>query len=100
MNFLTTLPISLTSVLQDAQDAAAGSMATAYDSVWTGGDVPTQQMSGLEQVMLSDEKIFVVLAVVLTIWIGIVVLLLRNDARLKAVERTVEERISAFDDGL
>ena len=75
-------------------------MATAYDSVWAGAAVPIQEMSGLEDVMLSDDKIFVVLAVVLIIWVGIVILLLRNDARLKAVERSVEERISAFDDGL
>jgi len=100
INILTLLPPSLGQLLQDAQDAASGSVATAYDSVWAGAAVPIQEMSGLEDVMLSDDKIFVVLAVVLIIWVGIVILLLRNDARLKAVERSVEERISAFDDGL
>lgn len=80
---------------QEAQDAS-----TAYDSVWAGGDVPTQELSGLEQVMLSHDKLYVVLAVVLIIWIGIVILLLRNDARLKSVERTMEEQGTSFDDGL
>ncbi len=83
------------SILQEVQDAS-----TAYDSVWAGGDIPTQQLSGLEQVMLANDKLYVVLAVVLIIWIGIVILLLRNDARLKSVERTIEEQGTSFDDGL
>lgn len=84
--------------IQDAQDQAQQS--TAYDSVWAGSDVPTQTLSGLEQVMLSNDKLYVVLAVVLIIWFGIVILLLRNDARLKSVERTMEEQGTSFDDGL
>jgi len=83
--------------IQDAQDA---SQATAYDSLWAGSEVPTQALSGMEQVMLSNDKLYVVLAVVLIIWIGIVILLLRNDARLKSVERTMEEQGTSFDDGL
>lgn len=90
-----SLPIS---IIQDAQEQATQS--TAYDSVWAGGDVPTQALSGMEQVMLSNDKLYVVLAVVLIIWIGIVILLLRNDARLKSVERTMEEQGTSFDDGL
>lgn len=82
-------------LLQEAQDAS-----TAYDSVWAGGDVPTQALSNMEQVMLAHDKLYVVLAVVLIIWIGIVILLLRNDARLKSVERTIEEQGTSFDDGL
>ncbi|MDA0874797.1 MAG: CcmD family protein [Bacteroidetes bacterium] len=50
--------------------------------------------------MLAHDKLYVVLAVVLIIWFGIVILLLRNDARLKAVERTIEERGIRSDDGL
>lgn len=83
--------------IQDAQDA---SQATAYDSLWAGSEVPTQALSEMEQVMLSNDKLYVVVAVVLIIWIGIVILLLRNDARLKSVERTMEEQGTSFDDGL
>lgn len=86
-----------TKIIQDAQDA---SQSTAYDSLWAGSEVPTQALSGMEQVMLSNDKLYVVLAVVLIIWIGIVILLLRNDARLKSVERTMEEQGTSFDDGL
>lgn len=85
-------------LLQEVQNQAVES--TAYDSIWAGGDVPTQPLSGMEQVMLSHDKLYVVLAVVLIIWIGIVILLLRNDARLKSVERTMEERGTNFDDGM
>lgn len=85
-------------LLQDIQEQAAQS--TAYDSIWTAGNVPTQEPSALEQVMLAHDKLYVVLTVVLIIWIGIVILLLRNDARLKAVERTIEERGTISDDGL
>ncbi len=89
-------------IIQDAtiQDRAAEAVATAYDSVWAGGNIPTQDLSRLEQIMLSNDKLFVVLAVVLIIWFGIVVLLLRNDRRLKEVERSVEERIPDMEDEL
>lgn len=87
-------------ILQDAQEAQAqATQSTAYDSLWAGGDIPTQTLTGMEQVMLSNDKLYVVLAVVLIIWIGIVILLLRNDARLKSVERTMEEQGTSFDDG-
>lgn len=80
--------------------AASGSVSTAYDSLWTGAEIPTQAPSALEQVMLSDEKIFVVLAVVLVIWIGVVLLVLRTDRHLTRVERSVAENIPSSDDAL
>ena len=87
--------MAATSVPQEVQDAS-----TAYDSVWAVANIPTQGVSGMEQVMLSHDKLYVVLAVVLIIWIGIVILLLRNDARLTSVERTIEEQGIPSDDGL
>ena len=83
--------------VQDAagQDAAA---STAYDSLWAGNGVPTQELSAMEQILLSDDKIFVVLAVVLIIWFGIIILMLRTDSHLKKVEKAVEDRIPADSD--
>ena len=86
------------SILTTIQDAAQDSVlsetvSTAYDSLWTGGDIPTQAASPLEQVMLADDKIFVVLAVVLIIWFGIIVLVLRTDNHIKSVERSVQMNI-------
>jgi len=79
---------------------ADNAVHTAYDSLWAGNGIPTQAPSGLEQVMLSDEKIFVVLAVVLIIWFGIILLIMRTDRHLKSVERSVEENIKFEKDDL
>lgn len=43
--------------------------------------------------MLSHDKIYVVLAVLGTIWLGIIVLLLRSDRRIDQLERSLEDRI-------
>lgn len=100
------LPVHLMMVLAltgNAQDGSAQTVqrsqdaSTPFDSIWAGGDIPTQPPTPLEQVMLSQDKLYVVLAVVLIIWIGIVVLLLRNDAHLRKLERTAEEHISDQD---
>jgi len=97
---------TLINVFQDASSAiiqdttAQSAVATAYDSLWVGSDIPTQAPSALEQVMLSDEKIFVVLAVVLIIWAGVMFLVLRTDRHLKQVERSVSENIPFRDDDL
>lgn len=80
--------------------AASGSVSTAYDTLWTGAEIPTQAPNALEQVMLSDEKIFVVLAVVMVIWIGVILLILRTDRHLTRVERSVAENIPHSDDAL
>ena len=43
--------------------------------------------------MLSQDKLFVVLAVVLIIWFGLVFFVFRTDRKLHRLERTLEERI-------
>ena len=72
---------------------AADSIATPFDSIWAGADLPTAPVSGLDQVMLSNDKIFVVLAVLAIIWFGIIILILRNDRRINALERSLEDGI-------
>ncbi len=73
-------------------------LSTAYDSIWAGANVPTQPPTQLEQIMLSYEKIYVVLAVVLIIWFGLVFFLHRTDRRLSNLERTLGEGINDDDD--
>ena len=51
-----------------------------------------QGAGGLEQVMLSQDKLYVVLAVVLVVWAGILFLLIRTDRRLARVERELDGR--------
>ena len=57
----------------------------------TFASVPAPQESTLETVMLSEDKLFVVLAVVLVIWFGIVVLLFRNDRKIAALEQRISD---------
>lgn len=75
------------------QDSTAAGEATAYDSVWAHTNVPVQQPHGLEQLMLSEDKLYVVLAVVLIIWFGIVLFLLLTDRKIARLERSVEKGI-------
>jgi CcmD family protein len=76
-----------------SQDAPADSArATAYDSVWAGrAEVPTQQPAGFERIMLADGKIYVVLAVVLIIWFGLIAFLFRTDRKLDRLEQEIHD---------
>ena len=58
----------------------------------TTQSVTTPQSSDFEQAMLSEDKLFVVLAVVLVIWTGIIVLLVRNDRKAAELERRLADR--------
>lgn len=50
-----------------------------------------QPTDGFERAMLAQDKLPVVLAVVLIVWIGIALLLLRTDRRLARIERRLDE---------
>ena len=54
------MKVSLLHAIQDAAnqalpDSTDGIVHTAYDSLWTGADIPTQTPSALEQIMLADD---------------------------------------------
>ena len=85
--------------LQDSLNTSE-SISTAFDSIWTGGNVPTVAPTPLEEIMLSNDKLFVVLAVVLIIWFGLVFFIWRTDRRLAKLERSVEDRIYDTEDDL
>ncbi|NBC19246.1 MAG: CcmD family protein [Bacteroidetes bacterium] len=78
---------------QAVPDTAQAAASTPYDSVWANPEVPTKAADGLEAVMLAQDKLYVVLAVVLIIWIGLIVFVLRTDQRLRKLERSVETGI-------
>ena len=80
----------LPSLLQQVVDSTDTS--TAYDTIWGNPNLP--QQAGLESTMLSNDKLFVVMGVLLIIWVGIMFLILRTDRKLAALERAVEEGIS------
>lgn len=70
---------------------------TAFDSIWVNPGA-TASVSGIDQVMLSNDKLFVVLAVALIIWLGLVVFVFRTDRKLDRLERTLDERIAQESD--
>jgi hypothetical protein len=72
---------------------------TAYDSVWANA-IPEYEPTGFEELMLSEDKIFVVLAVVLLIWIGISYFLIRTDRKIADLERAIDARVPEDDDEL
>ncbi len=75
------------------QVAPDTTQTTAFDSIWANPDVPIETLNWLDQLMLSQDKLFVVLAVVLIIWFGLVFFVFRTDRKLHRLERTLEERI-------
>ncbi len=77
--------------INDLQDAATDTTtATAYDSIWAQS---SQAPVGLETVFLAEDKLYVVLVVVLIIWFGIVLFLYRTDRKIARLERSLEQDI-------
>ncbi len=80
--------------MEDARQEVPPDTAEAiYDTLWAASEVPTRAPEGIERVMLAEDKLYVVLAVVLIIWFGLIFLLLRTDRRLDNLERELEDRI-------
>ncbi len=75
------------------QVAPDTTQTTAFDSISATPEVPVDTLNALDQLMLSQDKLFVVLAVVLIIWFGLVFFIFRTDRKLDRLERTLEERI-------
>jgi len=61
-----------------------------YGEAWGTAEIPTAQPSGLERHMVDQDKLFVVVAVVLIIWIGLALFLFRTDRRLSQLERELD----------
>jgi CcmD family protein len=72
-------------------------VSTAYDSIWASSDATMASLSKFDQIMLSDDKIFVVLAVLTIIWIGLILLTWRTDKHLDALERRLGDGINEDD---
>jgi len=84
----------LPSLRDGRQEMPADTAEAIYDTLWSTSEIPTRAPEGIERVMLAEDKLYVVLAVVLIIWFGLIFFLLRTDRRLDTLEREVEDRIS------
>jgi len=68
---------------------------SAYDSTWTEQSAAeSAQPSGLDRLMGQNGKIYVVLAVVLLIWFGLLAVLVRTDRKIERLERRFDRHIS------
>ncbi|PSQ80811.1 MAG: hypothetical protein BRD46_03510 [Bacteroidetes bacterium QS_8_68_15] len=88
---------------QPADPSADSSSSTAYDSVWAGEEAAAgaspqmpppsaeEEQGALERTMLAQDKLYVVLAVVVLIWLGVAALLVRTDRRLANLERRFDD---------
>jgi hypothetical protein len=76
--------------LRPNQEHPDSNTTSAYDSTWTEQPA-TQSPDALEQVMLPDGKIYVVLAVVLIIWAGLIALMVRTDRKIDRLERRLDD---------
>lgn len=79
--------------IQEAQEAPEGT-TTAYDSTWAAAQIPEQGPVGSEKFMLAEDKLFVVLAVVLIIWAGLAYYLFKTDRKILEMEQAIAERTS------
>lgn len=70
---------------------AAGRTIAVFDTTAITTD-QVRPASGSERVMLSENKLPVVLAVVLIVWVAWMILALRTDRRLARIERALDER--------
>ena len=72
-------------------DTSGADTSAVYDSTWASAG-EAGSASSFETLMVSGGKIYVVLAVVLIIWIGLVVFLFRTDRKIARLEEKVDAR--------
>ena len=81
-----------------SSDSTIGTAGASIDSTQAIREVPVQESTGLERTMLAQDKLYVVLAVVLIIWIGLAFFVWRTDRKIERLERNVGERIAGEED--
>ena len=84
--------MTFTPIPEDIFQEAPQGASTAYDSTWATEQIPEMGPVGSEKFMLAEDKLFVVLAVVLIIWFGIAYYLFRTDRQIQALEKSFAER--------
>jgi hypothetical protein len=93
-----TIPRTIWPVtIQDSAQVQLEGGATAYDSVWVG-EVPTATPSSFEAIMLAEDKLYVVLAVVLIIWFGLLIVMFRTDRKIAALEERMQDVTQDIDE--
>ena len=77
--------------------AVLDTLSTAHDTTIALFDTAaaqafaTQPHQGLDRIMLAEDKLPVVLTVVLLIWLGLLLLLFRTNRRISRIERELND---------
>jgi CcmD family protein len=88
-----TAPFHIARIEWTAQEVdSTAAQPTPYDSVWSQTGIPAQESTGIERQLLKEDKLYAVLAVVLIIWLGIALFLIRTDRKLDRLERQVDNK--------
>jgi CcmD family protein len=66
-----------------------------YGETWGQTEIPRAEPVGLERYMVEQDKLFVVVAVVLIIWLGLAFFLLRTDRRIAQLENRLDQQASS-----
>lgn len=82
----------LQAVPADTADLASGDTAIAVLDPAAAQALTAQTASPSERLMLSENKLPVVLVVVLIVWAALMLLALRTDRRLARIERDLNSR--------
>ncbi|MEO1075064.1 MAG: CcmD family protein [Bacteroidota bacterium] len=100
-SYPTVYDVPVTLVAQADTSTVQGEMtspAAAADStspIATLEDIPVQEFEGLDRIMLAEDRLPVVLAVVLVVWVGVLLMLARTDRRLSRLERDFDRDASS-----
>jgi hypothetical protein len=86
---MTIHPFSSTDATTPRPRQERPDTTSAYDSTWTE-QPESAPPEGLDRIMGTDGKIYVVLAVVLLIWFGLLALLVRTDRKIDRLERHLD----------
>jgi CcmD family protein len=63
-----------------------------YGETWGQTEIPRAEPVGLERYMVEQDKLYVVVAVVLIIWLGLAFFLLRTDRRIARLEDRLDQQ--------
>ncbi len=83
-------PDTLTQADAEAAISTEGAQNDVYSDVWGQTEMPQAEPLGLERYMVEQDKLFVVVAVVLIIWFGLLLFLFRTDRRLAHLEQRLD----------
>ncbi|MEM6783426.1 MAG: CcmD family protein [Bacteroidota bacterium] len=92
--YSTDFDVVLAAQADTSQASSATVVPDSTNAIATLEDIPVQEFEGLDRIMLAEDRLPVVLAVVLVVWVGVLLMLARTDRRLSRLERDLDNSSS------